>query len=201
MKRNKLFILGICTVMVALVSLSLVSGTWARYTSTVSGSDTATVAKWNWTYNGGSLATTGEGEKLTFGLFETIVDTVDGATDEDVDAGLIAPGTKGQFKLSFTNASEVNAEYTVTFSSSEEVAPIEYSLDGSHWVDTIAELSTTPGSPVQVDMGQSAEITVYWQWAFEPAAGGTWTNADDTALGLTPVTHKVTATVVFDQVD
>lgn len=193
MKRNKLFILGICTVMVALVSLSLVSGTWARYTSTVSGSDTATVAKWNWTYNGGTLKT---GEALTFGLFDTIVDTVDSATDEDVDAGLIAPGTKGQFKLSFTNASEVNAKYTVTFSSSEEVAPIVYSVNGTDWVGTIAELSTS----ADVDMGDFAEITVYWQWAFEETSNG-WTNADDTALGLSPVTHKVTATVVFDQVD
>ena len=195
MKRNKLFILGICTVMVALVSLSLVSGTWARYTSTVSGSDTATVAKWNWTFNGGTLE---DGDDvLTFDLFNTIVDTkAPNGTETDVKAGLIAPGTKGEFNLSFTNDSEVNAKYTVTFTSDEKVAPIVYSLDGTNWVGTIAELTKS----ADVAMNGSDNFTVYWQWAFEETSDG-WNNQKDTALGLTPVTHTVTATVVFDQVD
>ena len=58
MKRNKLFILGICTVMVALVSLSLVSGTWAKYTSTVSGSSAARVAKWDVVYTDNAATAT-----------------------------------------------------------------------------------------------------------------------------------------------
>lgn len=195
MKKNRLFVLGIITMFVAILSLTLVSGTMARYTSTVSGSDTATVAKWQWSYKGSTI--TNYSNPVTFGLFDTINDTLNGADEEDVADELIAPGTKGSFELKFKNESEVTGKVSVSFSSSEEVKPIVYSLDGTNWVGTIAELNF---ADEVVAMGAELTKTVYWQWAFEETSDG-WTNADDTALGLNPVDHTVTLTVVFDQVD
>ena len=193
MRKNKFFIAGLVTVFVALVSLTLVSSTWAKYTSTVEGTDSARVAKWNWTYNGGDLANTAE--PLTFDLFNTIKDTA-GAVEEDVDANLIAPGTSGEFKLSFTNASEVNGMYSVIFESAETVEQIQYSIDGLVWKETIAELNVTDAA---LDMGQNAELKMYWQWRYfvDDATDGT-----DTADGLAgDVEQTVKATVIFVQVD
>ena len=116
MRKNRLFILGIFTVMVALVSLSLVSGTWAKYTSTVSGKDTARVAKWDVKVNTVKGASTKQ--TVTFDLFSTtaILDTKDGLAETDVtnnpddDKNVIAPGTKGKVTFTLRNDSEVSAE-------------------------------------------------------------------------------------------
>ena len=39
MKKNRILIAGVITAFVALITLSLVSGTWAKYTSQVQGSE------------------------------------------------------------------------------------------------------------------------------------------------------------------
>ena len=182
---------------VAILSLTLVSGTMARYTSTITGSDSVTVAKWAWQYKGLNADLTDDvADDIEFDLFNTINDTVGGSDEGDVADHLIAPGTKGSFVISFTNVSEVNAKVTVSFTSGEEVKPIVYSLDGTTWVGTIAELNFSE----DVNMNATCTKTVYWQWAFEETSDG-WNNAADTALGITPVSHTVKMTVTFDQVD
>lgn len=194
MKKNRIFILGIVTMFVAILSLTLVSGTLAKYTSTVTGSNTATVAKWAWQYKGNNL--TLNNDVVTFELFDTVYDE-DGTEEEDVADGVIAPGTSGSFIISFTNLSEVNAQVKVDFTSNEEVAPIKYSTDGSTWKDTIAELSFD--AAVAVDMNGTLEKEVFWKWEFEETDNG-WNNAQDTALGKNPIQHTVSMTVTFDQV-
>ena len=192
MKKNRLFMLGIVTVFVAILSLTLVSSTFAKYTSTVTGDDSARVAKWAWTFNTEQLDLGSAQEVTTFGLFDTIKDTA-GATEEDVNSGLIAPGTSGSFSFVITNSSEVTGEYTVNFDSSEVVEQIEYSLDGSSWVEEIEDLTkseqleaATEGNP----------ITVYWRWEFEG------NDTSDTADGIAGnVEHSVTITILFEQVD
>ena len=196
MKRNKLFILGICTVMVALVSLSLVSGTWARYTSSVSASDSARVAKWAWEIGDKKLGS----ETVTFDLFNTIYDSNLTDEEQDVDTGLIAPGTGGVLSFSIENLSEVNALYSVHFTSTETVAQIQYSTDKTNWKETIAELNVTDQ---EIDMnGDTATITVYWQWRYNVDDA---TNTQDTTLGFdaasSDVNHEVSVYFSFTQVD
>ena len=57
MKKNKIFTLGLAIAFVFVLSLTLVSGTFAKYTSTVTGKDSAAVAKWAFKYgnNEGAL--------------------------------------------------------------------------------------------------------------------------------------------------
>ena len=193
MKKQRFFMLGIITVLVAVLSLTFVSSTFAKYTSTVSGSDSARVAKWAWTYEGVNL-----GADLEFDLFNTILDTKDDAAETDVAANLIAPGTHGSFEFNFTNNSEVTGKYTIVFSSGEEVAQIKYSLDETTWVEDIASLNTDALiKDVNVAMGASSTVTIYWQWVFE---GGV--NPADTTLGLNGgVIQTVTANVTFEQID
>lgn len=190
MKRNKLLIAGIVTAFVALISLSLVSGTWAKYTSNMTGSDTAKVAKWAFDYKGTALNLTSD--EITFDLFETVLDT-DGAAETDVAANLIAPGTKGEFEFQFTNKSEVTAEYTVEFEiTNSNNIPVQFSVDGgTTWTATIADITE------ELAIGATSTAKkVQWRWAFDG------NDATDTTLGINGTAEiTVEATVTFTQID
>ena len=194
MRKNRLFILGIFTVMVALVSLSLVSGTWAKYTSSVSGSDSARVAKWEWNYKGAKVTA----ENVSFDLFGTIYEEDTTSTENHVVSGLIAPGTGGSFAISFENESEVTATMNVTFSQTETSdIPVEFSFD-KNFADgsvksNIADLSWSQVLSVN---STAVEKTVYWRWTYNG------NDANDTALGAKGTdTITVSMSVVFTQVD
>ena len=47
MKNNKLVRLVVIALLITMVGLILISNTYAKYTSTIAGSDTAIVAKWS----------------------------------------------------------------------------------------------------------------------------------------------------------
>ena len=191
MRKNRLFILGIFTVMVALVSLSLVSGTWAKYTSTVSGEDSARVAKWAFTTV--DLAA----EEVEFNLFNSTGDYNNVAAN---DGSLIAPGTSGSFTFSVKNESEVNAVYTVAYTSNEAGVPLVFSTDGTNWVGTLEELNVTNEA---FNMGATANITVHWKWAFEGGEAAGWQDSNDTSLGTAATLAEPTVSIslTFTQVD
>ena len=200
MRKNRLFILGIFTVMVALVSLSLVSGTWAKYTSTVSGEDTARVAKW--AFDGATLAKDGGTGTVTFNLFDTIKDTNLG-DESDVAVGtgesIIAPGTSGTVTFELKNTGEVNAKATFTISveNTEEI-PVKFYKDSAMTQEVVLTSGNgTVAADVVLNMGTAAqEFTLYWQWAFDGD------EITDTNLGIDGDAEiKVTANVVFVQVD
>ncbi|MDD7314818.1 MAG: hypothetical protein PUH11_03725, partial [Bacilli bacterium] len=119
MKKNKVLLLGIITVFVAIFSLTLVSGTWAKYTSTVSGADNAKVAKWEWKVSDLEVKQGMTSTNFKFDLFNTIKDTA-GADEKDVKENLIAPGTSGEFSFNIANLSEVNAKYYITFEVTQD---------------------------------------------------------------------------------
>ena len=214
MKRNRLFILGIVTVLVALLSLTLVSGTFAKYTSTATGSDTAKVAKWSVEVNDHQIANN-DPQTVDFNLFEVakvydtngVTDfTAAGTDDADVKNGsedaLIAPGTWGKCAVVIENLSEVTAKATVTFAQTNgSNVPMEYSLDGSAWTSNIGTLSVTTAD-LAIESG-SETVNLWWRWVFE---GGTDAlDTADTALGIAAQTTApsvvVTATIVAEQVD
>lgn len=203
MKKNKVLLLGIITVFVAIFSLTLVSGTWAKYTSTVSGADTAKVAKWAWKVNDADLTLGTTTGTVQFNLFDTVLDTAtgnDGKPDTDVKPGtetpIIAPGTKGSFELKVTNASEVNGTLKVKLEQSGATVPLKFSTNGTAYV-SLAELNTSLESTA-VGFGTTETITIYWMWAFEDAEG---TDATDTTLGIAGEEVTVNATLTFTQVD
>lgn len=179
-----------------MLSLCLVSNTYAKYTSTFAESDTAIVAKWD--VSAGDAST-------TIDLFNSskIYDT-NGVTDytqvgtDDTDVtngtadGIIAPGTWGSFFYSVSNNSDVNATYTVDYTVTAANVPLEWSVDGSTWSTNLSNVSTTA-----LNMGATANVTVYWRWAFNGD------DSADTALGTatTLARPEVTITTTFTQVD
>lgn len=194
MKKNRILIAGVITAFVALITLSLVSGTWAKYTSSVVGSDTARVAKWSFNYNGAAL----NSETITIDLFKNNYDGTVVAANK-----VVAPGTKGQTKFELKNMGEVkaNAQIVLEITNLNGI-PLTYKVDG------VAQ-EVTGGKIIidAVELGIGAEaktITLSWEWPFETkdTGGNIIGDTTDTNLGKEgTATVTVKATVNFTQVD
>ena len=209
MKSNKLAKFMALVLLITLLAIILVSGTYAKYTTTATGSDTATVAKWSIMLDTTDI-TKSSTKTFTLNVFDTILDS-DGKTKEtNVATGKkIAPGTSGNFTLaSLTNNSEVDAEYKVTYSiKNDGKIPLEFSTDtgdSKTWTsyDKLSELNSD--SFTEIKQGASATTTtIYWRWAFSDNADATTRDTADTALGTATTLPEVTvtATIEVQQVD
>ena len=202
MKKNRMMRLASVLLVLCLLTTSVISGTFAKYTSSVSGEATATVAKWSIEVNDTEIATTGT-PTVTFDLFDTATN-YDEAGDDVVD-GKIAPGTKGSFSFKVENTSEVSAKYTITFGAT---FPTGITGDRFKFYSDAAmanEISVVDGkytaaNGVEIEVGdtEADTVTVYWQWTFGD-------NVDDSAIGIaaqngtTVVT--ITPTIDVEQVD
>ena len=211
--KSKLMRAATLLMVLTLMTSCFVGSTFAKYTSTASGSDTARVAKWSIKVEDTEIAVTGDAPTVAFDLFGTIKDTA-GADEADVDldgilgeAQVIAPGTSGSFQLDIENLSEVNAKYTITLTETNASnIPLQYSVDGTTWKDSIAELTMTALTDVAIAMetGTSSQ-TVFWRWVFEGTTEGAHagqTDATDTTLGVGGTASvTITATITATQVD
>lgn len=177
-------------------TLCFVGGTFAKYTSSATGTDNTTVAKW--------LIKVGEtditdSDVFTFDLFKTIKDSngSDAETDmSPVDGSIIAPGTSGEFEIVIENKSEVNATYAIDYTvTNPSNIPVKFSVDGTNWFEDINYLDVRGK---KISMNGTEKVTVKWMWEYERASG----DAADTALGIAASAElKVDAAVTATQVD
>ena len=211
MRKNKLMVIALGLVAAVALTSSVVSRTYAKYQSSVTGSSTATVAKWVVKAGtSGSEALITSGSAVTFNLFSTINDTNGGAAETDVASGKIAPGTTGSFTLSIKNESEVTAEYGITYTvTNTSNIPIEYSVDnGTTWTTTLANVTASAATKLDMTGANATKtVTVMWRWAFEGSGSSNFTSsqttATDTTLGTaaTAPTITVQAQLTVTQVD
>ena len=201
MKNNKLAKFMALVLLVTLLAVILVSGTYAKYTTSATGSDSATVARWNITLNGEDISK-GTQKTLKLGLFDTINDTDFTSEDSDVTAGKIAPGTTGKFEIAkLINNSEVNAQYKITYSiDNNNNIPLEFSKDknaaDSEW-KSLSEFSMNDFVALAKDSTEGVSTgTIYWRWKFERND-----DSADTDFGINTPKVVVTATITVEQVD
>lgn len=138
MKKGILFI----TLLVATaVSFYFVSGTYAKYTTTFTGTSSAKVAQWKFDYT--------ENVDLFAVLYEAkgeIWDQPGGGVnkvlDSDVTPGKIAPGTYGEYSFTLSGESETSYKIQFDFDGTEDITNggITYFYDGME-CDTIEELT------------------------------------------------------------
>ena len=193
--KKRLSILAVLVLAITVTAYS-VSGTYAKYTSDFTGAtSTARVAKWAFEINDTAVSTT-----FDFDLFESVNDSnVKTGTNENI----IAPGTTGSFAIKLANKSEVNANYTVDYTVTNTAnIPVEFSIDGTNWTTSLADVTT----PVAINKGGTAPITIYWRWAFTGDASANYTatqnDGTDTTLGLAgSAVITVNAAVTVTQVD
>jgi hypothetical protein len=184
-KTSKTARITILLLVLCLISTAMLSGTFARYTSEYAGADTALIAKWDVKFNGNEPTTSTAELDLFSHAYKTNINEIEG---EDY---IIAPGVSGDFTLKVENKGDVAAKMTFDFEAigTAGTVPIEYSLDGSAWVN-LATLETELnelGNMTNVAAGAAAPTTqkVLWRWPYEASntvyAGST--NATDTTLG------------------
>lgn len=186
MKKNMIMRFASVLLVATLISACAISGTFAKYTSSQTASDTATVAKWSFNVGDKNIAN----ETFAFDLF----------TGEDA---IIAPGSSGSFAINLTNTSEVNAKYTIVLEETNvSNIPLQYSVDGTTWKDSIAEL--TGLADQAINKSASVTQTVYWRWVYEGTTSGAHvgqTDVTDTALGtaISAPTVTINATITATQ--
>ena len=205
---NSIKIFAILLLLVMLV-LMLIVGTYAKYTTKIEGSDSSVVAKWAWQINDTDVSKSDT--EFSFNLFDTIKDT-DGNNETDVKTTKIAPGTKGGFEIKVENLSEVNANYNLTLKETKgqdiSDAKIEYSIIGTDKAtDWTTDINTFNLTNTLLDMETGSNtLTVYWRWAYSPSE----TQDDaDTAVGFLAAnsasdankTITIEAKLNFTQVD
>ena len=202
MKNNKTVKFMALVLFVTILAIILVSGTYAKYTTSATGSDTATVAKWSIKLGNEDIAKSTE-KTFTIDLFSTITNT-DGSEEKNVkktDGSLIAPGTMGSFTLlSLKNESEVNAKYSVTYTlANESGVPLEFTTnkdDESSWKSDFTAVNVSDEALATDATATTA--TVYWRWAFTK---DTARDTSDTTLGTTTPTVTLTAKIDVEQAD
>ena len=137
-KRNPLPRLGAAVLVLTLATTALLSGTMAKYTSTVSGTDTARVAKFDYTVHQNEETVQLLETATPLDIFGTSADDtgVMGADDTN-EQKLVAPGMEGYFGFTFTNKSEVAVQ--ATFDSlgyeNENGLPLIYYFNGGYYSD------------------------------------------------------------------
>lgn len=209
MKKNRMMRLASGLLVAVLLTTCAISGTFAKYVTTESGSDFARVAKWGVTI-----------EAESFDMFTTDYETHDedatftgeysvssAAADERDD--VLAPGTEGSFaNIAITGTPEVAVDVAVvaTVTVSEN-----WTVDGDFYCPITITVGTTEISGLDYDSatafataiktaidGKSAQyapntnlaaaydntnLDLAWSWAFEGATGSEQTDVKDTALG------------------
>lgn len=168
MGKNKTMKMILITLLITMIALVLVSGTYAKYTSSASGSDTARVAKWSFNVGENDIVAK---DTFTFDLFKTITDT-DGKTETDVVSAnadkVIAPGTSGSFDLVLENKSETSAKYGITYTVTNTASiPVQFSVNGKDWTDNLANVVESD-TDTKLDANNGTKtITIQWKWAYD----------------------------------
>ncbi len=223
MKKNTMLRVASFLLVAVLLSTSVISGTFAKYVTAGSATDTARVAKWGVTIaaNGGAFS---EQYKASDGKIST---TYAAATDS-VHSGtsgekVVAPGTGDSVvATSLSGTPEVDTQ--VTFASTvtltgwtvnnAEYCPIIFTVGGATYGTndttatnksaTVSELQTAVQNAINAssatyeagtNLSGASSPAVSWEWPFSVAGN----DAKDTALGDTAVNGTAaTITIALD---
>lgn len=195
-KRFNFGRLGALALALTLVTSCLTGGTLAKYTTSVSGTGTATVAKW--AFKAGS--TDGGTSISTFKLTDTTVGT-------GVAAGKIAPGTKGEIPiyvdLTGTEvATEIKVDISVTDDTNNLPDNLKFTLnDKEIAAGTLATGTDTNLITVSLSAGDAASykknFLINWEWPFDTING----DASDRTDGEGVKTSNIKVTVTGTQLD
>lgn len=187
--KNVKAIVLVALILIASVTFGVIY-TNAKYTSTVPGQVSTSVAKYVFNVSGSdSYKTT---DTLT-GL--KLAQTCTPATLVD---GKIAPGTSGSFDIVVnTNGADVGVQYDISFvNTTTHSLPtnLKFKLDGNDWVYTNGIHGTIDAD----DVGQVVTHTVTWEWDY--GTGVASADAADTADGQNAFDYAFTITAIGTQV-
>ena len=193
MKKNNVMRIASALLVAVLLTTCAISGTFAKYTTTASGSSTARVAKWGF----------GNATEIEFDLFSDNYNDVVVGTD---GALVIAPGTEGSEEIALVAdaaAAAAATEVAYTFEVDVDVEAdddalldkLQWNLNGGAYgdldallaaIDALFEDQYNPG-----DEAPDTTFTIGWKWDFESGD-----DTGDTNLGAGDDVN-VTVTISF----
>lgn len=168
MKKRNLTTLTIVAVLLVLLTLIAVSGTYAKYTTTITGSSTAVIAKWNFKASETTVGELSSTQTFTIDLADTA--TVGKVTVGEGDDAVnkIQPGSKGEIEITIDNTgSDVAATLNIEAKTIEGAKLSETQFDFSEPVIKVDGATAT-----SVPAGKTGTAVVTWEWLY---------NADDAA--------------------
>ena len=149
---------GAVVVLALIVAIILSMYAYSKYTSTLTGNGTSTVAKWSFKVNGQT---------------QTIPDINLGETMDahsNVADKKLAPGTSGHFDLILDGSgSEVAIDYNIKLAITQKPTNLKFYLDDKYQTP-ISETDGTlniAGSIALEDVNTPLTKTIYWQWPYE----------------------------------
>ncbi|MDR1018248.1 MAG: hypothetical protein LBM02_06055 [Lachnospiraceae bacterium] len=209
--QKKIAVLLALLLIVFALGTILIRGTWSYYKKSVSGESTATVAKFDAVINNNtkSVAQMTSSDKITLNIFSTIRDmnnngseSVPNYDEDDVKAGRIAPGTKGEFNVKVQNTGDTAIKAKATIYMDNYDIPLKFSTDGQAWIKYryVSSPSSSPFQPLEftldnIAVGNNKTQTVYWKWDFDAFGPD---NEADVAIGTSATTISPKVTVNFD---
>lgn len=163
MKKNKMMRLASGLLVACLLTSSIVSGTFAKYTTGADASDTARVAKW-----GVQVTTSGHLFNETYAKNDAkLVDgtlTVVSVNEAKENDSVVAPGTANTEGITFsiTGKPEVKSEVkiTVTGTETDSTSPVDIYLGEGTYLDLTTGTSTNTTGGVEVITNNNDEFTI-----------------------------------------
>lgn len=184
-KNNKKALFVMALLLMVGISTSYVAGTYAKYTAEVSGSGTATVAKW---------AFEDDNDITTFTV--DLKETYDPTT---LVANKIAPGTEGSFEITLVNTnSQVGVDFTVGLDNiNNKPTNLKFYKDAAYTTELTPGTGTITG---QLKAGDATGVKpkIYWKWLYETGTvtdGIATGDAADTTDGKSANTLTIGLTV------
>ncbi len=201
MKKNFAMRVAAILLVVTMLSLCMVSATYAKYTTKYDSTDSARVAKWGFdTYT-------------TITITDLFKNAYDGSVSSQVD--VIAPGTAGEdsFALVPETGLAPEVKYTLTYSAAgstcddaiENNTNIIWKLNGKKvgtngsWDELLTAINALTET-YKAGTAPNAVHTIGWEWTFSTDADGDTADKNmGNAADLADVTVKITVTAT--QVD
>ena len=197
MKKNVMMRVASALLVAVLMTTCAISGTFAKYTTTVSDSETARVAKWGFTQ-----------DSLTIDLFASAYNSNTIQAENGTDK-IIAPGASGEETIVFTpesGKSEVAFTFDVTIAKGNStndalLAKLKWKLNGVE-VANFSELQTKVAELYEGTVYAAntttypADMVIEWEWPFEVDTAG---NESDTVLGESGTSVEIVITYVANQ--
>lgn len=193
MKKNLVFRLGLLALVLTLVTMPLVSGTYAKYVTSETGTAQARVAKWGVTVEVDDTKVFGE--EYDEGKYNIHEDASQAAVSVKSNSNdfVLAPGTEGSMTFKISGTPEVS--YEVSFTDTEANPGANFIVFSDDW-DYNPQNTGTPYLPVKFSLtdnnGETSELnktademndiladldedaivldqeyTLTWRWAFE----------------------------------
>ena len=187
---------------VTMLATCVVAGTMAKYTTSSNTlSAKAQVASWSITANENDISS----KDLSLSDF-TIYDTNPGTAtpDDNVEAGLIVPGTWGYAKVEIKNAGEVDAKISATFTKGSTDLPDVMKVVALSSVPETSAAVTGTTDPVNATLkpNETTNVVIAFVWEI----GDPTNDENDTLFGINAASGSAhlelgKLSIIADQVD